>query len=172
MLLTFAVGFEYRLIDLGRFGLEPGEQRRAEIKTDFRIIVDEPDDLIIAVEDARNRIRRIAFGGDPLVPIVIRVSGILKLDGFEPWVLPWRLVEMSVNANVSLHLNLSLTEQARRPRAWRTIQLGAAAAAKSFEQVLSWARLSLDQSRGARNWPVVTQLVLRSPRPMTTIPLS
>jgi hypothetical protein len=34
---------------------------------------------------------------------MIRISGILKFDGFEPGILPRRLVKMAVNANVSFH---------------------------------------------------------------------
>ena len=53
-----------------------------------------------AVKDARGGIRRVTLGGDALVPIVIRVGGVLQFDRFQPGILARRLIEMAVNADV------------------------------------------------------------------------
>jgi hypothetical protein len=99
--LTFPVGFENSVINIRCFCFKPREQGRTEVKTDPRVIVDELDDLVVPIENPRHGIRRIAFRRNALVPVVIRVSGILKFDVFEPGVLERPLVEMTVDPNES-----------------------------------------------------------------------
>ena len=55
--LTFPVGFEDRVINIRRFRFKPREQGRAEVETDLGVIVDELDDLVVAVENPRHGIR-------------------------------------------------------------------------------------------------------------------
>src|SRR5690606_28952297 len=74
-----------------------------EVEADVRVVVDDPNDAIARIEDARIGVGRVALRRDPLVPVVIRRRGILVLDGLEPAILPRRLVEMSVDADESIH---------------------------------------------------------------------
>ena len=72
----------------------PGEQRRSEIEADPRVVVDDFGDAAFAVEHARRRIRRVTLRGDPLIPVVIRIGGVLQLDRLQPRIFTWRLVEV------------------------------------------------------------------------------
>ena len=105
-LLAFAVGVEDRGVDFGRFGFEPGEQSGAEVEADAGVVVDQLDDAVVAVDDPRYRVGRVALGGDALVPVVIGIGRVLQLDGFEPGVFPGRLVEVAVDADLAFHENL------------------------------------------------------------------
>src|SRR5262245_20263307 len=109
--LTFPIGFENGVINIWGFRFKLGEQGRTEVETDLRIIVDEPDDLVVAVENPRHGIRSIALRCNPFIPVMIRVCRILQFDAFEPRILARGLVEMAVNANVAFHekLNHGLT---------------------------------------------------------------
>ena len=51
-------------------------------------------------------VRRVAFCGNPLIPVVVGVGRVLQFDNFQPGILPRRLIEMSVDANVSFHLSI------------------------------------------------------------------
>ena len=101
--LTFPIGFENRVINIRRFGFKPREQRSTEVETDLGVIIDEPDDLVIPIENPRDGIRRIALRRNTLVPIVVRIGRILQLDAFEPRVFTGGLIEMTVNTNVAVH---------------------------------------------------------------------
>ena len=100
---AFAVRLQNRQVDVRCFGFQPREQGGAEIETDLGVVVHQPFDPALGVEDARHGIGRIALGGDALVPVVVGVGGILQLDGFEPGILPRRLIEMTMNADVTFH---------------------------------------------------------------------
>jgi hypothetical protein len=52
-------------------------------------------------EQPRTGIGCIAFAGDSLVPVVERRGGVFDLDSTQPGILAGRLVEVSVNANIS-----------------------------------------------------------------------
>ncbi len=95
------VGVEDGGIDLRLTLLEPGEERRPEVEGDRSVVVDDLGDEVAGVEDARGGIRPVALGGDPLVPVVIRMRRILRLHGLQPGVLARRLVEVTVNADVA-----------------------------------------------------------------------
>jgi hypothetical protein len=97
------VGFKDGLIHPGRVLLQPGEQRRAEIETDLCVVIGELYDLVFGIQDARDGVRRVAFGGDALVPVMIRIGGVLQLDSLKPRVFPRRLVKVSVNTNIAFH---------------------------------------------------------------------
>ena len=96
----FAVGGEDRAIDVRCFLLQPAKQGWTEIEADPRIVVDDADDAATRVEDAGPGIRPVAFGGDPLVPVVVRIRRVLELHDLEPRVLPRWLVEVSVDTDV------------------------------------------------------------------------
>ena len=52
-----AVGFEDRGVDVGPPGLEPGQKRRPEVEAHRRVVVDDRDDAVLAVEDPGARVR-------------------------------------------------------------------------------------------------------------------
>ena len=79
--------------------LHPGEQGRAEVKADPGIVVDDFTDQLFVVQDARGSIWAIALSRNPLIPVVIRIGGILPLYNFQPRIFPWRLIEMRVYAD-------------------------------------------------------------------------
>ncbi len=95
------VGIEDGGIDLRLTLLEPGEERRPEVEGDRSVVIDDLGDEVAGVEDARGGVRPVALGGDPLVPVVIRMRRILRLHGLQPRVLARRLVEVTVNADVA-----------------------------------------------------------------------
>ncbi len=98
---TPAVCIEDRAVDVGSRRFEPAEERGAEVERDHGIVIDDRDDIAVGVEDPRGGIRCVAFRGDALVPIVIRIGRILELDLLEPWVLAGWLVEMAVDTDIS-----------------------------------------------------------------------
>ena len=106
-------------IRVWRFPLQPRQKRRTEVEADSRVIVLDFHDAVGVVEDSRRRVRRVALGSDPLVPVVIRGRGILKLELLEPGVLARWLVEVSVDADVSVHGEGDVTASHWRIRAPR-----------------------------------------------------
>ena len=106
-LAAHAVGVENRRVRRRRVFLKPAEKRRSEVETDRRVVVDDLHDAVVRVENARRCVRLVALGCDPLVPVVVRRGGVLRLHRLEPRVLPRRLVKMSVNADeASAHQGL------------------------------------------------------------------
>ena len=97
------VGREDLRVGFGRLPLEPREERRAEVEADPRVVVLDLHDPAGVVENPRRRVGCVTLRRDPLVPVVVGRRGILKLDLLEPGVLARGLVEMSVNADVSVH---------------------------------------------------------------------
>src|ERR1700740_3283244 len=77
------VRFAQGLINLGSFLLDPGKQGGTEVEADPSVIVHQLHDALFTVEDERICIGCVALRRQPFVPIVIWVSGILQLDGFE-----------------------------------------------------------------------------------------
>ena len=61
------------------------------------------DDLAIPTKHARGSIRPVAFRRDAFVPIVIGICGILYFYFFQPRVFPWRLIKMSMDADILFH---------------------------------------------------------------------
>jgi hypothetical protein len=102
-LAAFAVGFDDGGMDLFGMASHPAHQGRPEVEADARIIVDDLGDAFVGGEDARGGVRRVAFRRDALVPVVVRVSRILQLDLFEPGVFARRLVEVSVDTDLTIH---------------------------------------------------------------------
>jgi hypothetical protein len=94
---SFPIGFDDFLVKRRVFQLEPTDQGRTEIETEGGIIVDEIEDLSFTIDDTGVGIWPITLEGDPFVPVMERMSALLGLDGFKPWILPRRLVEVAVN---------------------------------------------------------------------------
>ena len=76
---------------------EPREQSRAEVETYLFVIVYRAFDLLLRTDDLSLSVRRVAFGMNALIPVVIRIGAILALDQSRPGILAWWLVEVSVN---------------------------------------------------------------------------
>ena len=96
------VGVEDAAIGAGSFVGEPVEQGGAEVEAHARVVVDDADDLVLAIDDARGAVGGVALGGDALVPVVVGRGGVLDLDGLEPGILARRLVEVAVHADVTV----------------------------------------------------------------------
>ena len=71
---ALAIGIEHALVDFGRVMLQPGQERRPEIEADPRVVVHQAFDPAAGIEHPGDRVRRVALGRDPLVPVVIRVG--------------------------------------------------------------------------------------------------
>ena len=50
-----------------------------------------------SIDDPSIGIGTITFEGDSLIPIMKRMGTLFGFDGFEPGILPGRLVEVAVN---------------------------------------------------------------------------
>ena len=96
------VGVEDAAIGAGSFVGEPLEQGGAEVEAHAGVVIDDADDLVLAVGDAGGAVGGVTLGGDALVPVVVGRGGVLDLDGFEPGVLARRLVEVAVHADVTV----------------------------------------------------------------------
>jgi hypothetical protein len=104
---AMAVSLDDGLIYLRCLCFHPGEERRAKIEAYLSIVAHDVHDASLVVEDPRGGIRGIAFGGHPLVPIVIGVGGVLDLERFQPGIFPRRLIEMAMDAQISFHYSPS-----------------------------------------------------------------
>src|SRR5690348_3539624 len=101
------------------FLLHPEQERRSEVEADLGVVVHQLHDALLVIQQSRYGIRRVTFRGDALVPVMVRVSGVLKFDRFERWILSRRLIEVAVNANIphdsSPERSGSNTTKLRRP---------------------------------------------------------
>jgi hypothetical protein len=104
--LAGLIGLENGPIDSRRLYLQPGKQGRTEIETDFLVIVQDPNDPLLSIEDAGRCVWRIAFSCDTLVPIMIGVSRILDFNRLKPRIFSRRLVKVTMNAYIT-HKNRS-----------------------------------------------------------------
>src|SRR6185295_3279068 len=100
---ALAVRRQHGLVRLRLPALQPGEQRRSEVEADARVVIDDAGDAPLDVEHPRGRVGSVGLRGDALVPVVVRIGGVLQLDGFQPRVLPRRLIKMAVNTEIPLH---------------------------------------------------------------------
>ena len=72
-----------------------------KLKLDLGVVAHDVHEAPLAVQDARGGVGGVALGGDPLVPVVVGVSGILDFHRFQPGILPRWLVEMTVDTDVT-----------------------------------------------------------------------
>ena len=96
------VGVLDHAVGAGSEVFEPAEQGGPEVEAHARVVVDDADDLMLVVDDAGGAVGGITLGGDALVPVMVGRGGFLKLDGFKPGVLARRLVEVAVDAEITL----------------------------------------------------------------------
>src|SRR5574337_336138 len=102
-LLALPVGLENRPIDMRRVLLQPGEERRAEVGADLGVVIYDPHDLTLTVQNTGGRVRSVALACNPFIPVVVRIGGVLQLNRLKPGVLPWGLIEMAVDADIAFH---------------------------------------------------------------------
>jgi len=57
----------------------------------------------LIIELAGDRVRSVTLGGDPGVPVMVRVGGILQFHRLEPGIFSRRLIKMTVDADVLSH---------------------------------------------------------------------
>ena len=141
------VGLEDGPVGPGVRALQPGEERRPGVERDRGVVVDDRDDAVPGVEDARGRVGRVALGRDALVPVVVGRRRILDLDLLEPGVLPRRLVEVAVDADEAVHICLLKTRTPSggrvRRREWLRPWSGSATASTAPRLPRPWPPYSL-----------------------------
>jgi hypothetical protein len=122
---TFSIGFDDLKVDRGEFLFQPGEEGGAKIETDGGIVVVNIEDLPSPVDDPGMCIGSVAFNSDPFIPVVKGVGALLGHNGFQPGVLPGRLIEMAMNGYEGIsHLTSILAhEPVRMGIADFTVQL-------------------------------------------------
>ncbi|MGA9565898.1 MAG: hypothetical protein WBS19_10290 [Candidatus Korobacteraceae bacterium] len=102
--MAFAVGVENGLISLRGAVGQPGEQSGPDVEADAGVIVDDADDAVVRSQNAGGGVGSVTLGSNALVPVVVGVSGVLLLDDFEPRVLARRLIKMTVNTKITVHM--------------------------------------------------------------------
>ncbi len=100
--LTVAVGVEHAAVDVRAGSLHPGQQRRADVEADMRVVIAQRRDPAVGVEHPRRGVGPVALGGDALVPVVVRGGGVLHFHRVEPGILARRLVEVPVHAHIAI----------------------------------------------------------------------
>ena len=91
------VGLEDLRVDVRPVTRQPGEEGRPDVERDLLEVVDDVEDPVVLVDAPGRGVRRVALGGHPLVPVVVRRRRVLHLDRLEPGVLARRLVEVAVD---------------------------------------------------------------------------
>jgi hypothetical protein len=96
---AFPVRFKDLLINERPLPLYPGKERGAKIETEERVVVEDIEDLSLSIDDPRIGIGPVTFEGDPFIPVMKRASALLTFNDLQPWILPWRLIEMAMNGH-------------------------------------------------------------------------
>ena len=91
------IGFKNLLIEMRILFLNPGKKGGAKIKTDGGVIVDDIEDLPLAINDSSIGIWSIALKGDPVIPIMKGMSTLFSFNFLKPRILSRRLIEMTMN---------------------------------------------------------------------------
>src|SRR2546430_11739894 len=82
-------------MDFARFPFHPIEQRGAEVEA--QVFVDGDLDPLVAIVDSDGHERLVRLARHAHIPIVIGRGRWLGIDFAGPWILSWRLVEISLN---------------------------------------------------------------------------
>ena len=92
-----AVGRHHPGLDVGVVGVQPRQQRGAEVEAEVPVVVDDVAHPAVVVDHPGPAVGPVALVGDPLVPVVERRRR--RLDGhlLAPGVLAGRLVEVAVD---------------------------------------------------------------------------
>ena len=94
-----AIGFLDHVVGAGGFIGEPREEGGAEVEAHAGVVIDDADDLVFRIGDARGAIGGVTLCGDAVVPVMVWGGGVLDFDGLEPGILPGRLIEVAVDAH-------------------------------------------------------------------------
>src|ERR1019366_3751620 len=97
---TPLVGLKNRLANLGSLVFHPGQKSGSEVETHLGVVVEQFDDAILGVNNSRSRVRSVALGRNALIPVVIRIGGVLQLNRLKVRVFARGLIEMPMDANV------------------------------------------------------------------------
>src|ERR1041384_3879610 len=92
-----AVGFDDARVSGRMMLFEPRDERRAEVETNVRVVVDDALDAPTRIDHTRECVRAIALAEDAFVPVGKGARARLRLDGIRPRVFARRLIEMAVN---------------------------------------------------------------------------
>ena len=103
-LLAGNVGIEDGLVGFGGKVGHPREQGGAHVEANARVVVHDPSDAVVSGQNARRGVRRVTLRINALVPIVIGVRGILLFNDFKPGILARRLIKMTVNTKITVHM--------------------------------------------------------------------
>ena len=55
-----------------------------KLKPHAGVVVENADDFVVAIGNARGPVGRVALGGDAIIPVVIGRGGFLDFNGFQP----------------------------------------------------------------------------------------
>jgi hypothetical protein len=84
----------------------PREERGTKVETDPRVIIDDGQYPAFAVEKAGRGVWSVTLYRNPLIPVVVGIGGVLKLNFFKPGIFPGGLIKMAMNANILFHFFL------------------------------------------------------------------
>jgi hypothetical protein len=96
---TFPVPVKDLLIDRRKTLLQPGEECGTQIETDGGVVIDDLKDLAFPIQDPGMSIGPVTLQSDSLIPVMEGMGALLGLKDFEPGVLSWGLVEVTVNGD-------------------------------------------------------------------------
>ena len=100
--LAFFICLKDRFICFRLVFFQPGKERGAKVVADFRIGINNVYNLSVAIEDAGSCIWGVTLCSYFCIPIVVRIGGILQLNLLQPGVFAGRLIEMPVNAYITV----------------------------------------------------------------------
>ena len=61
-------------VEMRDLSFDPRDERRTEIKADLGVVIHNVDDFLFAVQNTAGGVGGVTFGGDSLVPIMVRVG--------------------------------------------------------------------------------------------------
>jgi len=95
------VSFDNAAQYLGRSFFHPRQKGRPEVETHPRVIVQQIDDLALAVHEAGTAVWSVTLSADALSPVVEWSCRVLNFDRLQPRIFARRLVKVSVDAQIA-----------------------------------------------------------------------
>jgi hypothetical protein len=74
-----------------------------KLSDNMQAIVDDFYNFSGFIQYARGGVRGVTFDVNALIPIVVRIGGVLQFDRFQPRVFPRGLVEVSMHTYITFH---------------------------------------------------------------------
>jgi len=109
------IGLDHLCVHVRPLAGQPRAEGRAHVEGDLLEVVDDVEDLVVLVDASGRGVRRVALGGYPVVPVVVRGRRVLHFDRFEPGVLAGRLVEVAVDDDRAVQNSSRPRRNSRRP---------------------------------------------------------